>query len=430
MSPARTHSQALFKAARALMPGGVSSPVRAFSGVGGEPRFIARGRGARITDVDGYSFIDYVCSWGALILGHAHPLVVRAVQHAAARGTSYGAPTAVEVELARRMTEAIPSVRRVRLVNSGTEAVMSAVRLARAATKRDLLVKFDGCYHGHADPMLVTAGSGVATFGIPGSPGVPEATAHLTRSLPYNDLDAVRRLFEAEGSTVAAVIVEPVAANMGVVPPAPGFLEGLQALTRAAGALLIFDEVITGFRLGLGGAQARYGVAPDLTCLGKIIGGGLPVGAYGGRRDVMEMVAPLGPVYQAGTLSGNPLSMAAGIVTLRTLAGPGVYDVLEELGSTLTGGLEGAARRAEVDLRINRLGSMMTPFFVAGPVTDYESAKRSDAARFGRFHQEMLERGVYLPPSQFEAMFVSLSHTQADLEATIAAAEEAFRALS
>jgi glutamate-1-semialdehyde 2,1-aminomutase len=429
MSPARTHSRALFKAARALMPGGVSSPVRAFSGVGGEPRFIARGRGARITDVDGYSFIDYVCSWGALILGHAHPLVVRAVQHAAARGTSYGAPTAVEVELARRMTEAIPSVRRVRLVNSGTEAVMSAVRLARAATKRDLLVKFDGCYHGHADPMLVTAGSGVATFGIPGSPGVPEATAHLTRSLPYNDLDAVRRLFEAEGSTVAAVIVEPVAANMGVIPPAPGFLEGLQALTRAAGALLIFDEVITGFRLGLGGAQVRYGVAPDLTCLGKIIGGGFPLAAYGGREDLMSLISPEGPVYQAGTLSGNPLAAAAGVQTLRVLERAD-HALLEKRSEALVDGLADAAREAGVEVTWNRVGSLFTGFFTTGPVTDYASARRADAGKYAAYFHQMLNRRVYLAPSAFEAAFVSFAHEERELEQTVKAARKAFKALA
>jgi glutamate-1-semialdehyde 2,1-aminomutase len=324
----------------------------------------------------------------------------------------------------------MPSLEMVRFVSSGTEATMSALRLARAFTGRDKIVKFEGCYHGHADGLLARAGSGVATLSLPDSPGVPASYAQHTLLAPYNSTVAVQELFEQWGKEIAAVIVEPVAGNMGVVPPAPGFLEHLRDATRQAGSLLIFDEVITGFRVGLGGAQALYDVRPDLTCLGKIIGGGLPVGAYGGRRDVMEMVAPLGPVYQAGTLSGNPLSMAAGIVTLRTLAGPGVYDVLEELGSALAKGLEGAARRAEVDLRINRLGSMMTPFFVDGPVTDYDSAKRSDTARFGRFHQGMLERGVYLPPSQFEAMFVSLSHTQADLEATAAAAEEALRALS
>ena len=429
MSPPRTHSQALFEAARALMPGGVNSPVRAFLGVGGEPRFIARASGARITDVDGHTFIDYVCSWGALILGHAHPRVVRAVQHAAARGTSYGAPTAVEVELARRIIAAIPSIRKVRLVNSGTEATMSAVRLARAATGRDLLVKFDGCYHGHADSMLVAAGSGVATFGIPGSPGVPEATAGLTRSLPYNDLESVRRLFAAEGGAIAAVIVEPVAANMGVVPPAPGFLEGLREITRAAGALLIFDEVITGFRLGLGGAQARYGLAPDLTCLGKIIGGGLPLAAYGGREDLMSLVSPEGPVYQAGTLSGNPLAAAAGVETLKVLDHAD-YDLLEKRTASLVDALAEAAREASVEVTWNRAGSLFTGFFTAAPVTDYASAKRADAGRYAAYFHDMLNRRVYLAPSAFEAAFVSIAHEDRDLEQTIKAARKAFKALA
>jgi glutamate-1-semialdehyde 2,1-aminomutase len=430
MTLPHNRSRDAFAAAQRLMPGGVNSPVRAFKAVGGEPVVIAYGRGSRLVDVDGNEYVDYVASWGPLILGHAHPSVVEAVQRAAERGTSYGACTELETELARLVIEAMPSLEMVRFVSSGTEATMSALRLARAFTGRDKIVKFEGCYHGHADGLLARAGSGVATLSLPDSPGVPASYAQHTLLAPYNSTVAVDKLFEQWGTEVAAVIVEPVAGNMGVVPPAPGFLAHLRDVTRQAGSLLIFDEVITGFRVGLGGAQALFDVRPDLTCLGKIIGGGLPVGAYGGRRDVMEMVAPLGPVYQAGTLSGNPLSMAAGIVTLRTLAGPGVYDALEELGSALAKGLEGAARRAEVDLRVNRLGSMMTPFFVDGPVTDYDSARRSDTARFGRFHQEMLERGVYLPPSQFEAMFVSLSHTQADLQATVAAAEEALRALS
>jgi glutamate-1-semialdehyde 2,1-aminomutase len=430
MTRPHNRSRQLFAQAQRLMPGGVNSPVRAFKAVGGEPVVIAYGRGSRLVDVDGNEYVDYVASWGPLILGHAHPSVVEAIQRAAERGTSYGACTELESELARLVIETMPSLEMVRFVSSGTEATMSALRLARAFTGRDKIVKFEGCYHGHADGLLARAGSGVATLSLPDSPGVPASYAQHTLLAPYNSTAAVEKLFEQRGKEIAAVIVEPVAGNMGVVPPAPGFLEYLRDLTRQAGSLLIFDEVITGFRVGPGGAQALFDVKPDLTCLGKIIGGGLPVGAYGGRRDVMEMVAPLGPVYQAGTLSGNPLSMAAGIVTLRTLAGPGVYDVLNELGSTLVEGLEGAARRAEVDLRVNRLGSMMTPFFAAGPVTDYESAKRADTARFARFHQEMLQRGVYLPPSQFEAMFVSLSHTQADLEATITAAEEAFRAVS
>jgi glutamate-1-semialdehyde 2,1-aminomutase len=430
MTPPHDRSREAFALAQKYLPGGVNSPVRAFKAVGGEPVVIARGSGSRLVDVDGNEYVDYVCSWGPLILGHAHPSVVEALQRAAERGTSYGASTEAETELARLIHEAMPSLELVRFVSSGTEATMSALRLARAFTGRDKILKFEGCYHGHADGLLVQAGSGVATLSLPDSPGVPASYAEHTLLAPYNSTEAVQKLFERWGREIAAVIVEPVAGNMGVVPPAPGFLKYLRDVTRQAGGLLIFDEVITGFRVGFGGAQALFGVQPDLTCLGKIIGGGLPVGAYGGRRDVMEMVAPLGPVYQAGTLSGNPLSMAAGIVTLRTLAGPGVYDALEDLGSALAGGLEGAARRVEVDLRVSRLGSMMTPFFTAGPVEDYESARRADAGRYGRFHQSMLERGVYLPPSQFEALFVSLSHTQADLEVTIAAAEEVFQALS
>jgi len=429
MSPARTHSHALFEAARALIPGGVNSPVRAFLGVGGEPRFIARARGSRITDVDGYTFIDYVGSWGPLLLGHAHPRVVRAIQQAAARGTTYGAPTAGEVEIARRIATALPSIDKVRLVSSGTEAAMSAVRLARAATGRDVLVKFDGCYHGHADSLLVEAGSGVATFGIPGSPGVPEATARLTRSLPYNDLDSARRLFEAEGSAIAAVIVEPVAANMGVVPPATGFLEGLRELTRAAGALLIFDEVVTGFRLGPGGAQTRFGIRPDLTVLGKIIGGGLPIGAYGGRADLMGMIAPEGPVYQAGTLSGNPVAVAAGIETLRILERSD-YDLLDKRSASLVERLKESADAAGVPTTWNRAGSMFTCFFAREPVTDYASAKRTDAKRYAGFFQEMLKRRVYLAPSAFEAAFVSLAHEDRDFEQTLKAAAKSFQALS
>ncbi len=425
----RHRSREAFAEAQRYLPGGVNSPVRAFKAVGGEPVAIDSGRGSRLVDVDGNEYVDYVCSWGPLILGHAHPLVVKAVQRAAERGTSYGASTEAETELARLIREAMSSLELVRFVSSGTEATMSALRLARAFTGRDKIVKFEGCYHGHADGLLVQAGSGVATLSLPDSPGVPAAYAEHTLLAPYNSTEAVQALFERWGEQIAAVIVEPVAGNMGVVPPAPGFLEHLRQVTSQAGSLLIFDEVITGFRVGLGGAQALFGVQPDLTCLGKIIGGGLPVGAYGGRREVMEMVAPLGPVYQAGTLSGNPLSVAAGIATLRTLAGPGHYEVLDELGSTLADGLEAAGRRAEVDLRVNRVGSMMTAFFTAEPVTDYDSAKRSDTARYARFHQEMLERGVYLPPSQFEALFVSLSHTRADLESTIAAAEQALRAL-
>jgi glutamate-1-semialdehyde 2,1-aminomutase len=429
MSPARTQSQALFEAARALIPGGVNSPVRAFLAVGGEPRFISRAKGARITDVDGYTFIDYVGSWGPLILGHAHPRVVRAIQQAAARGTSYGAPTAGEVEIARRIVAALPSVEKVRLVSSGTEAAMSAIRLARAATGRDVLVKFDGCYHGHEDSLLVQAGSGVATLGIPGSPGVPEAMARLTRSLPYNDIESARRLFEAEGSAIAAVIVEPVAGNMGVVPPAPGFLEGLRKITRVSGTLLIFDEVITGFRLGFGGAQSLFGIRPDLTILGKIIGGGLPIGAYGGRADLMAMIAPEGPVYQAGTLSGNPVAVAAGIETLRILERAD-YDRLDQRTADLVGSMKAAADAAGVPTTWNRAGSMFTCFFTEAPVTDYASAKRADAKRYAAFFHEMLKRRVYLAPSAFEAAFVSLAHEERDFGQTVKAAAKAFQALA
>ncbi len=430
MSPARTHSQALFEAARALIPGGVNSPVRAFRGVGGEPRFIAKAKGAHITDVDGYTFIDYVGSWGPLILGHAHPRVVRAVQHAASRGMSYGAPTAGEVELARRITAAMPNLEKVRLVSSGTEASMSALRLARAATARDVLVKFEGGYHGHADAFLVEAGSGVATLGIPGSPGVPRATAALTRSLPYNDLGPVEALFETEGARIAAVIVEPVAGNMGVVPPAPGFLEGLREITASAGALLIFDEVITGFRVAFGGAQALYGVKPDLTCIGKVVGGGLPMGAYGGRADLMNQMAPDGPVYQAGTLSGNPLAVAAGIETLKLLERSRNYDLLERRTASLVERLQQAASEAGIESTWNRVGSMFTGFFRSGPVRDFASARAADVGRYAIYFHEMLKRRVYLAPSPFEAAFVSLAHEERDFAQTVRAARKAFKAMA
>jgi glutamate-1-semialdehyde 2,1-aminomutase len=421
-------SRRLLAAAEQRIPGGVNSPVRAFRSVGGEPRFIARAEGARVWDVDGRGYVDFVASWGPLILGHAPPAVVEAVAAAAARGTSYGAPTPQEVELAAMITAAYPSMEMVRLVSSGTEAAMSAIRLARGATGRDLLVKFDGCYHGHADSLLVKAGSGGATFGIPDSRGVPAALASLTLTLPFNDLDAVRDLFRARGEQIAALIVEPVAGNMGVVAPAPGFLEGLREVTAAHGALLVFDEVITGFRVAYGGAQARYGVRPDLTCLGKIIGGGLPVGAYGGRRAVMEHVAPLGAVYQAGTLSGNPLAVAAGLATLRALEDRKAYARLEALGARLEGGLREAAGKAGLPLVVNRVGSMLTPFFCAGPVRDYAGARAADSARYARFFHGMLERGVALAPSQFEAAFVSLAHTEDDIDLAARAAAEAMTA--
>jgi len=420
-----SRSDSLFAAAQRVIPGGVNSPVRAFRGVGGRPFFVDRAAGARIFDVDGNTYIDFLGSWGPLILGHASPAVVEAVVEAARRGTSYGAPTEGEVELAERITAAVPSMEMVRLVSSGTEAAMSAIRLARGATGRDVIVKFDGCYHGHADSLLVKAGSGGATFSLPDSAGVPASLARLTVTVPFNDLAAVQRVFRERAAEIAAVIVEPVAGNMGVVPPQPGFLDGLRALTRDAGALLIFDEVITGFRVAYGGAQRRYGVRPDLTCLGKIIGGGLPVGAYGGRRDLMEQVAPLGTVYQAGTLSGNPLAVAAGLATLTALRDPAVYDRLERLGARLEEGLRAAARKAEVALTVNRVGSMLTGFFCAGPVTDYAGARRSDTARYGRYFHAMLARGVFLAASQFEAVFVSAAHSDADVEHAAAAAAEA-----
>jgi glutamate-1-semialdehyde 2,1-aminomutase len=424
-----TASESLFERAQRVIPGGVNSPVRAFRGVGGTPFFVARAEGARITDVDGRAYVDFLGSWGPLILGHAAPAVVEAVTEAMGRGTSYGAPTGGEVELAELITRALPSVEMVRLVSSGTEAAMSAIRLARGATGRDVIVKFDGCYHGHADSLLVKAGSGGATFGVPDSGGVPAALAALTVALPFNDLDAVARTFGARGADVAAVIVEPVAGNMGVVPPAPGFLAGLRDLCTRHGALLIFDEVITGFRVAPGGAQALYGVRPDLTCLGKIIGGGLPVGAYGGRRDLMERVAPLGPVYQAGTLSGNPLAVAAGLATLRALADVRAYARLEELGARVERGITDAASRAGVPVTVNRVGSMLTAFFTDGPVTDYASAKRADTARYARYFHAMLDRSVFLAPSQFEAAFVSLAHGDADLDQAAAASRAAMETL-
>ena len=420
-----SESSNLFAAAQRVIPGGVNSPVRAFRGVGGEPFFVARGQGAHLWDVDGKSYIDYVGSWGPLILGHAAPAVVEAVAAAAARGTSYGAPTGGEVQLAEAITQAYPSIEMVRLVSSGTEATMSALRVARGATGRDVLVKFEGGYHGHADSLLVKAGSGGATLGIPDSRGVPAALAALTLTVPFNDTAAVRALFDARGSEIAAVIVEPVAGNMGVIPPAPGFLAGLREMTTRHGAVLIFDEVITGFRVARGGAQALYGVRPDLTCLGKIIGGGLPVGAYGGRADLMGQVAPLGGVYQAGTLSGNPLAVAAGLATVRALGVAGVYERLEALGDRLAKGLLDGAQRAGIPLTVNRVGSMLTGFFCAGPVTDYASAKRADTARYARFFHALAARGVYVAPSQFEAAFVSLAHTEADVDATVKAAAEA-----
>ncbi|MGE5138682.1 MAG: glutamate-1-semialdehyde 2,1-aminomutase [Rudaea sp.] len=420
-------SSGLFDRAQAHLPGGVDSPVRAWRGVGGDPLFIERGEGSCIYDADGNRLIDYVCSWGPLILGHAHPKVVAAVQAAAARGTSYGAPTALEIELAERITAAVPSIEMLRFVSSGTEATMSAIRVARAFTGRDRIIKFDGGYHGHADFLLARAGSGVATLALPDSAGVPSAVAATTLIANYNDLDSITHLFDLYGTEIAAIIVEPIAGNMGVVTPAPGFLQGLRRLADHHNAVLIFDEVISGFRASYGGAQALYDVRPDLTCLGKIVGGGLPVGAYGGRREIMQMVAPLGPVYQAGTLSGNPLAMAAGIATLDALREThDAYEQLEARGASLEQGLTGAAREAGIPVTVNRAGSLLTPFFQAGPVTDYASALRSDKAAYARFFHGMLDRGTYLAPSQFEAAFISLAHSDADIAETIAAARETF----
>lgn len=423
------NSERLFKAAQELMPGGVNSPVRAWQAVGLSPRLIVRGEGARVYDVDGNAYLDYVGSWGPLILGHAAPAVVAAVKEAASKGTSFGAPTPGEVELAKLLVEAVPGLEMVRLVNSGTEACMSALRLARGATGRPKVIKFDGCYHGHADSYLVAAGSGVLTQAIAGSPGVPQEIAALTLSLPYNDLEAVRQAVRRHPGEVAAIIVEPVAGNMGVVPPQPGFLAGLRQICDADGCLLIFDEVITGFRLAWGGAQALYGVFPDLTCLGKIMGGGLPVGAYGGRRDLLTQMAPTGPIYQAGTLSGNPVAVAAGLATLKALGQPGVYAALEEKGAWLARELAQAAAQCRVPVTVNRVGSMLTVFFTPGPVTNLDDARKADLGRFRQFFQGMLKEGLYLPPSQFESLFVSLAHRQEDLEFTVAAAQKVLAGL-
>jgi glutamate-1-semialdehyde 2,1-aminomutase len=425
-----TRSAELFARAQQLIPGGVNSPVRAFRAVGGDPLFIASASGSRLRDADGREYIDYVCSWGPLILGHAHPSVVEAVAAAARRGTSYGAPCEGEVALAERVVARVPGIEKVRFVSSGTEATMSALRLARGFTGRRKILKFEGCYHGHADALLVSAGSGVATLGIPGSPGVPEGTVADTLVAPFNDLAAVEQVAAVHGRDLAAIIVEPVVGNMGVVAPREGYLRGLREIATRAGALLVFDEVITGFRLARGGAQQLYGITPDLTCLGKIIGGGLPVGAYGGRADIMARVAPEGPVYQAGTLSGNPLAMAAGCATLDALEEPGAYLRLDALAKRLAEGFVRAARGAGVTLTVNRVGSLLTAFFCEGPVADWGGAKRSDTARFGRFFHALLDRGVYLPPAQFEALFVSLAHTEADIDRTVAAASEAFAAVA
>jgi glutamate-1-semialdehyde 2,1-aminomutase len=414
-----SRSEELFRRAVEIIPGGVNSPVRAFKSVGGQPVFMARGEGSRIFDVDGNQYIDYVGSWGPLLLGHRHPEILAALERALTIGTSFGAPTEQEVELAGAICNAVPSIQMVRLVNSGTEATMSAIRVARGFTGRDLIVKFEGCYHGHVDSLLVKAGSGVATLGIADTQGVPKAFCDTTIALPYNSADAVEGAFRAHGDRIAAVIVEPVAGNMGCVPPRAGYLEALREITARYGALLIFDEVMTGFRVAFGGAQQLYGIRPDLTTMGKVIGGGLPVGAYGGRKDIMSKVAPAGPVYQAGTLSGNPLAVAAGLAMLRHLkAHPGVYSQLEARARAL-------CATPPAGVTVNRVGSMFTFFFTGGPVTDWESAKRCDTARFGQFFRGMLERGVYLAPSQFEAAFVSAAHTEEDIRQTIVAASQA-----
>ena len=421
-----SRSEALFAAAQRVLPGGVSSPVRAFRGVGGTPRFIARGTGPCLEDVDGNRYVDLVLSWGPLLLGHAHPAVVREITDAAGRGTTYGAPTADETRLAERIVATFPSIEMVRFVSSGTEATMSAIRLARAATGRRAIVKFDGCYHGHADHLLAAAGSGVATLGLPDSPGVPEATVADTLVLPYNALDVAEELFRRRGEQIAAVILEPVAANMGVVPPVPGFLEGLRALTIDHGALLIFDEVLTGWRIHPQGAQALYGIRPDLTCLGKVMGGGLPAAAYGGRRELLEQVAPAGPVYQAGTLSGNPLAMAAGLATLTLLSDPALWRAAERWAAGAEEILSDAAREADVPLVVQRVGTIFTPFFAMGPIRDFAGAKASDRAAYARFFHHMLNHGVYLPPSPFEAAFTSAVHGAAELAVFEAAVSTAF----
>ena len=425
-----TKSSELFNRAQKVLVGGVDSPVRAFRAVGGTPLIIERAKGSRVYDAEGREYIDYICSWGALILGHGDSSVVAAISDQASRGTSYGMTSPLEIELGEEIARAVPSIEKIRFVSSGTEAAMSAIRLARAFTKRDLILKFEGGYHGHADSFLVDAGSGLATLGISSSPGVPEALANLTLNAPFNDLAAVERIFEQNRQKIAAVIVEPVAANMGVVSPAAGFLEGLRDITNHAGSLLVFDEVITGFRVAHGGAQQRWNVKPDLTALGKIIGGGLPVAAYGGRRNIMEMVAPLGPVYQAGTLSGNPLAMRAGLATLPKLAPSDFYSALEKRGQRLAEGIRAALRQAGVPAHVNQVGSLLTIFFSEAAVTDYASAKKSDTGKFGRFFQEMLKRGILLPPSQYEALFVSAAHSDDDIAQTLAAVTEASQSIA
>jgi len=423
-------SEKLYHRAGTVLPGGVNSPVRAFKAVGGTPLFIERAEGAYLIDVDGNRYVDYVGSWGPMLVGHAHQQIINAVRTALSKGTSYGAPTEVEVELAEMVIDAVPSVEMVRFVNSGTEATMSALRLARAYTKRDKIVKFEGCYHGHADMLLVQAGSGVTTLGLPDSPGVPDSAVADTLVAQFNNLDSVQNLFEQNPAEIAAIIVEPIAGNMGVVPPQAGFLEGLRKIAGAGGALLVFDEVMTGFRVAFGGAQSLFKVTPDLSCLGKIIGGGFPVGAYGGRKEIMELVAPSGPVYQAGTLSGNPITMTAGLETLKILKKTGTYDKLEHLSEKLAHGIRQAAESVGLPLFQTRVGSMSGMFFTSKKVVDLATAKTSDTKKYARFFTEMLNRGIYFAPSQFEAAFVSLAHDQEQIDQTISAAKEIFEIIS
>ena len=422
-------SQNLFKRALKLIPGGVNSPVRACKSVSADPLFVNRAQGCLIFDADDNCYIDYIGSWGPLILGHRHPAVIEAITSVLGRGTSFGAPIDLEVQLAQMVIEAVPSVEMVRMVNSGTEATMSAVRLARGVTQRDTIIKFDGCYHGHADTLLVAAGSGVATLGIPGSPGVPESVAQHTLSLPYNDIDRLKEVMQKQGESVAGIIVEPVAGNMGVVPPAPGFLEALREFANQYGSILIFDEVMTGFRVAYGGAQALYGVTPDLTCFGKIIGGGLPVGAYGGKRELMSKIAPQGSVYQAGTLSGNPVAMAAGIATLKQIQKDGFYEALDRKAEQLLCGLEQAALKATIPVQAKRVGSMLGFFFNDQEVQNFDDAKTCDLDRFSAFYNGMRENGIYIAPSQFEALFISSAHDTEHIEVTIKAAEKVFAQL-
>jgi len=422
-------SQSLYERALNIIPGGVNSPVRACQSVGAAPLFIERGQGCLIYDADGNRFIDYIGSWGPLILGHRHPAVVEAITSVLERGTSFGAPTDLEIQLAQMVIEAVDSVDVVRMVNSGTEATMSAIRLARGATGRDMVIKFDGCYHGHADTLLVAAGSGVATLGIPGSAGVPEAVVQHTLSLPFNDREAIKKVMDEKGDKIACVIVEPVAGNMGLVPPVKDFLETLRELTQNHGAVLIFDEVMTGFRVAYGGAQSLYDIVPDLTCFGKVIGGGLPVGAYGGKRDIMSQIAPQGPVYQAGTLSGNPIAMAAGIATLEQLKTQGVYENLEEKAKRLVAGLADAAQQAGVAAKVDHVGSMLGMFFTDRNVTCFEDAKTCDLEIFSSFYQGMRHQGIYIAPSQFEALFLSTAHENEHIDATVDAAEKVLNSL-